>query len=189
MSALREQRAAAEALPHFRAGAGGPALPEGEVGIRIDTAGLAGSPGQRSWPLRGSFRVPRAAAGDSPETALQRIVLVLTAGSTHDAQARHAFTDELIFPDDVSERDGMVEGWFHLDLLRTFDFFSPFDTYFVVASLGPHVSGVLRRDVELPWLHQDPRPADDAEDDETEEPLEDAEEADDGGWEVDDPED
>jgi hypothetical protein len=171
-----------------------PILPQGEVGIRIATAGLEGPPDRRRWPLRGAFRVPLALAGEgaSPEAVLQRIVLVLTCGSSHDVQARHAFRDELLFAEDVTAQDGIVEGAFHLDLLRTFAFVSDSDTYFILASVGGHLSPVVRCPVEMPWLtptHEQIQAVADAgdgsDDDGDDDPG-----ADDGdkGWEIDDPE-
>ena len=189
----------AEPLPHFRRGAGDPTLPTGEVGVRIATPGLEGSPpepenppGHFRWRLDGAFRVPRAPAGPSsagPEMVLRRIVLAMTFGSTHDVQARHAFRDELVFPEDVRDLGDLVEGTFHVDLLRTFDFIAPIDTYFITASIGPYVSEVVRREAHLLWLvpHPTTGQAEPDEPDEDDVAADEPEPEDHGNWEVDDP--
>ncbi len=185
-----------EALPHFRAGAGEPELPRGELGIRVTTTGVEGStPETARFRVDGVFRVPRALVGPAvvgPETALRRIVIAMTCASSHDVQARHAFRDELVFADDVRAAGEAIEGSFHLDLLRTLDFVAAFDTYYLSASLGTYLSDVVPIEAHLPWLApaldagagavvEEAAPDDD--DGADEEPAGPA----DNSWEVDDP--
>lgn len=185
-------REAAEALPHFRRLPGDPLVPTGQLGIAVATSGPRGSNAESvQWRLDGTFRVPRALAGPppaGPEAVLRQIVVVMTYGFTHEIQARHAFRDELVFPEDVHDAGDVIEGSFHLDLLRTFDFIAPVDTYFISISIGPHLSEVVSREAHLPWLTpslEDPslETERDQEDPISDEPPE----VDDGSWEVDDP--
>ena len=154
MSAERRAGLGAEEsqLPHFRSCPEDPEVPVGQVGIWI-TAGTPRRVGGRAlWALHGRFCVPSAVAGSQPQRVLERIVVVLMQGSTHDVQARHAFRDELVFPEDVTLEGELVGGAFHLDLLRLFHLVAPYDTYFVVASVGEYLSDTLRREAHMPWL-------------------------------------
>src|SRR5262245_3599199 len=124
-----------ESLPHFRRGPGDPVLPPKAIGVLVSTPGVEGAePGSARWRLDATFRVPRELAGPDPEAVLRRVVLAVTFGSSHDVQARHALQDELVFPEDVHDGGDVVEGVFHVDLLRIFDFVADLDTYFIVAS-------------------------------------------------------
>jgi hypothetical protein len=186
----RSQTPQLEGLPHFRQRPGDPVLPYGQAGIRIAAAGFDGPPGQRRWPLHGCFRVPRALAEAEPESILQRIVLTLRYASTHDIQARRAFPEELVFPEDVYPHGEMVGGSFHLDLLRTFEFIAPEDSYFIAASIAEYVSDVIVCPAKMPWLAAAPsEPAPEDTDTHGDEAGadEDREEDNDTSWMIDDP--
>jgi hypothetical protein len=149
---------ATESLPHFRRRASDPVLPAGAIGLLVHTDGIDGASEAPRWPLRGSFRVPRSDGGGEPQSVLQRIVISLTDLSTHEVQARHAFRDELLFPEDVREEGSLISGDFHVDLLRLFEFRLGVtdETYFVAASIGEDVAPIVRCTCHMPWLAAPP---------------------------------
>lgn len=140
-----------DALPHFRHRPTDPTLPPGAVGVLVHSSGIEDAAGTPRWPLRGSFRVPRGDASE-PQAILLRIVISITDLSSHEIQARPAFRDELLFPEDVREEGSLVAGDFHVDLLKLFDFDVPDETYFVGASIGEEVSSIIRCSCRMPWV-------------------------------------
>lgn len=176
-------------LPAFGRNAASPALPAGAIGLRLATPGIEGAGDQVRWPLHGSFRVPRASAGAEPEDVLRRIVLVVTTASSHDIQARHAFRDEVVFPEDVEVGGEFLTGGFHVDLLRTFAFTDVREDCFLTASIGDLVSDPIRCEAPMPWLAPAPGPAAPVEPEPPpEDPADDEGEGDeDTSWMVDEP--
>jgi hypothetical protein len=103
----------------------GASLPDGFVGIRLESAPLG---------VRGVFRLPLDAARAIDRHRHRAIVVLVTRPGSFEVAS--PLRERVLFDADEELADGMTRGFFSVDLARS-------GASYVVASLGPYVSNVV----------------------------------------------
>ena len=103
----------------------GVALPDGFVGIRLESAALG---------VRGVFRLPVDAARAIDRHRHRALVVLVTRPGSFEVAS--PLRKRVLFDDDEEVADGMTRGFFSIDLARS-------GASYIVASLGPYVSNIV----------------------------------------------
>ncbi len=96
--------------------------------------------------IRGEFTVSNKEENIEFEGAqiLKHIVLVVTRSGNY--QSVSPFSNTVIFKDDVREESGAISGVFNILLSEQIDFDGDGE-YFIMCSLGVHLSNILKIDI------------------------------------------
>ena len=158
-----------------------------EIGIFIKSEGILKKGDGNIWPLRGFFQIDQTSLDTLTGNPLRSVAVALTPKSIGYTQATYIIHDEILFEEDFTKGE-LIRAYFNVDLLGLFEFFSAYDTYFIVASIGKYTSNILTIDVSIPGFQEESSTTPMEEEDEEEEVEDDVdideEEEDDDEWMV-----